>query len=278
MLIGYNTNGFAHHRLEDTIEILAEIGYQSVALTLETDLLCPPDQDGVSACVKRASRCLIHCDMQVTIETGARFILDPRRKHQPTLISAASSDRTRRIGFLKAAVDVAAGLGASCVSFWSGTVDDDAPDDLVWHRLIDSIRPLCDYAASREVRLAFEPEPGMFIETMPEFERLFDAVDHPAFGLTLDVGHVHCLNDGVASDHIRRWRERIWNIHIEDMRRGTHEHLMFGTGDMAFKPIIAACEEISYEGPLHVELSRHSHEAVVAARQAFQYLSALLIA
>ena len=128
LALGYNTNGFAHHAPEDALPILKEIGYQSVALTLEHPFFHPPDQRGVGACVDKLGPVLEATGLRVTIETGARFILDPRRKHQPTLISAASEDRRRRIAFLIAAVDVAEALSADSVSLWSGSADDDADD------------------------------------------------------------------------------------------------------------------------------------------------------
>ena len=43
MILGYNTNGLAHHELLDAIELLAEIGYQGVAITLDHGALNPCD-------------------------------------------------------------------------------------------------------------------------------------------------------------------------------------------------------------------------------------------
>src|SRR5262249_23510666 len=92
MLLGYNTNGFAHHRLTDACDILADLGSRSVALTLDYHALDPyaADLPAQLAVVKwllgrRGLRCVV--------ETGARFLLDPRHKHQPTLVSAAPDGR-----------------------------------------------------------------------------------------------------------------------------------------------------------------------------------------
>ena len=271
MYFGYNTNGFAHHRLEDTLTILAELGYEGVALTLDYHTINPLEP-GWEKTAEKVRWQLEQLKLRCVIETGARFLLDPRRKHQPTLISSTSAGQSERYQLLVGAVDVASALGAESVSYWSGSSDQAAPESKLIARLIGWSWELADYAARMRVRLAFEPEPGMFIDTMERFEGLHQRVNRPNFGVTLDVGHVHCLNDGSIVDHIRRWKDKLWNVHIEDMRRGAHEHLMFGDGEMDFPPILKALDEIGYAGGVFVELSRHSHDAVNTARKALEFL------
>jgi sugar phosphate isomerase/epimerase len=271
MLLGYNTNGFAHHRLDDALALLAELGYQSAAVTLDYHALDPyePDLPGRAA----ATRDLLgRLRLRSVIETGARFLLDVRRKHQPTLLSGSDEGREARLDFLLLAVDVAAELGSDAVSFWSGTPDDAAPEEELMRRLADGCRRLCDHAARRGVPLAFEPEPGMFIDTMTRFDELRRRVDHPSFSLTIDIGHLHCMGEVPIADHLRRWRGPLRNVHIEDMRRGVHDHLMFGEGEIDFAPVLAALDEIGYAGGVHVELSRHSHNAVETARKSLAFL------
>jgi sugar phosphate isomerase/epimerase len=272
MLLGYNTNGFAHHRLEDAVSILSELGYKSIAITLDQHSLNPFEMDVLRPC-ERIRALLTTLNLTCVIETGARFLLDPRRKHQPTLLSSRTEDRRRRRDFLRRAVDLAAELRAGAVSFWSGTPDDPARTDLM-DILVDECNAIADYAAPR-VRLAFEPEPGMFIDTMAKFEELHRRVNHRSFGLTLDVGHLHCMGELAIAEHIHRWKDVLWNVHIEDMRRGVHDHLMFGEGEMDFPPILCALRDIGYQGGIHVELSRHSHDAVNTAKRAFAFLSEL---
>ncbi len=271
MLLGYNTNGFAHHRLSDALRILADLGYRSIALTLDYHALNPYDADLPRQL--REVRDLLHSlQLRVVIETGARFLLDPLRKHQPTLLSPTAAERERRLDFLCRAIDIAQELDADAVSFWSGTAAAGASDTILMSLLAKSCRFLCDYAGWRGVRLAFEPEPGMFIDTMARFEELFRQVRHPRFGLTLDIGHLHCLGETPIADSIQRWRDVLWNVHIEDMRHGVHDHLMFGEGEIDFGEVLEALQVVGYTGGVHVELSRHSHDAVETARRTCRFL------
>ncbi|MCB0074438.1 MAG: sugar phosphate isomerase/epimerase [Caldilineaceae bacterium] len=275
MILGYNTNGFAHHSLEQAIEVIASIGYRAVAITIDHGALNPLDNrnahqlSAVAALLKRHQ-------MTPVIETGCRYLLDPRHKHEPTLVSPSEDKRTQRIALYRYAIDVAKQLEASCVSLWSGVVHDDADDPTALRRLTTALQEVLDYAQQRGVTIGFEPEPGMLIGALSAYDQLQEALDHPDnLRLTLDVGHLHCQQETPIPSYIKRYADEIVNIHIEDMRVGIHEHLMFGEGEIDFPPIIAALSETAYNGPLTVELSRHSHMAPEAARRAFDFLSRL---
>ena len=275
MLLGYNTNGLAHHDPLEAIALLAEIGYQSVAITLDHGPLNPL-ADAWPANLERLKDRLRRPGLKNVIETGARFLLDPRTKHEPTLVTADAAGRQKRIDFLRRAIDAAAYLDSDCVSLWSGICRDNASDEATLERLAESLRVVLRHATDSNVTLGFEPEPGMFIDTLKAFSRLLQWIDAPHLQLTLDVGHLWCQGELPIADYIARWGERIVNVHIEDMRAGVHEHLMFGEGEMQFPPILAALALAGYRGALHVELSRHSHEGPIAAKKAYDFLRPLL--
>jgi L-ribulose-5-phosphate 3-epimerase len=268
---GYGTNGFANHRLADALAVLADLGYDGVALTLDHDHLDPfaPELRRRVAAVARE---LDRRRLAVVVETGARYVLDPWRKHWPTLLGPG---RERRVNLLRLAVRVAADLGAEAVSFWSGTRPDDAPEERAWDNLVAGCAAVVEEADLAGMRLGFEPEPGMLVSDLDGYERLRRRLGNPAlFGLTLDIGHCRCNEDVPVPDCVRRAGPRLVNVQIDDMRRGVHEHLEFGTGEIDFPPVLAALREVGYRGLVAVELPRHSHAAPEVARRSLAFLRA----
>ena len=271
MRLGYNTNGLTGHRWDQALELMHEIGYRSVAITVDHHCLNPysprlPEE------LSRMQRLLERFEMISCIETGARFLLDPRQKHEPTLVSSSAERRAVRVNFLKRCVDIAKTLGSEAVSFWAGVLRDDVPRDVAFQRLAAGIREVLDYSAERGVRLAFEPEPGMLVQTFDDYRELLTLIDGPGFGLCVDIGHVHCLEPRPIAEYLIEWRDRLFTIHIEDMQRGVHDHLRFGEGTIDFPPALRSLQEIGYRGGLNVELSRHSHVAPEVLRESYEFL------
>ena len=270
--LAYNTNGLADHRLEEALAFLADCGYEGVGLTLDHRHLDPFDPD-LPRRLDHLRRLLDHLGLAVVIETGARFLLDPRRKHEPTLLS--ETGRERRVDFLRRAVDIAAALNAEAVSFWSGTRPAEMGHQEAWRRLIDGCARVTEAAEERDVVLAFEPEPGHLVDRLDLYYELAGELGDPErFGLTLDVGHCLCVGEEPIEDAIREAGGRLANVHVEDMRREAHEHLDFGEGEISFPPVLEALREVDYRGLVGVELSRHSHAADAVVPRAIGFLRA----
>ncbi|MFG2803276.1 sugar phosphate isomerase/epimerase family protein [Streptomyces pseudovenezuelae] len=269
---GYGTNGLADLRLDDALTLLADLGYDGVGLTLDHMHLDPLAPD-LAARTRRLARRLDALGLTVTVETGARYVLDARRKHGPSLLDPDPDDRARRAGLLLRAVQVAADLGAHAVHCFSGITPTGTDPDTAWKRLSETLTPVLDTATTAGVPLAVEPEPGHLLATLADFHHLRTTLgDPPALGLTLDIGHCQCLEPLPPADCVRAAGPWLRHVQIEDMRRGVHEHLPFGDGDIDFPPVLAALADTGYRGLTVVELPRHSHAGPHFAEHSLPFL------
>jgi L-ribulose-5-phosphate 3-epimerase len=268
---GYGTNGFANHRLDDALAVIADLGYVGVALTLDHHHLDPFGPD-LGRRVDAVGARLDQLGLGVVIETGARYLLDPWRKHAPTFLD---DDPGPRLDFLRRAVRIGADLGAEAISCWAGVRPPAVPAATAWERLLHGCGQVVAAADAARTRLGFEPEPGMLVQTLDDWFALRDALGAPeCFGLTLDIGHCRCVEPEPVPDCVRRAGPHLVNVQIDDMRRGVHEHLEFGTGEIGFPATLGALDATGYAGLVAVELPRHAHAAPVVARESLAFLTA----
>ncbi|WP_077802015.1 sugar phosphate isomerase/epimerase [Streptomyces sp. JHA26] len=270
--LGYGTNGLTDLRLDDALALLADLGYDGVGLTLDHMHLDPLAAD-LAARTARLARRLDRLGLQVTVETGGRYVLDPRRKHAPTLLDEDEDARGMRVRLLVRALRVAADLGAHAVHCFSGVTPAGTDPDTAWKRLANTLEPVLDVAEDTGIPLAIEPEPGHLLGDLAGFHRLrADLGDPPPLGLTLDIGHCQCLEPLPPAECVREAAPWLRHVQIEDMRRGVHEHLPFGEGEIDFPPVLDALAATGYRGLTVVELPRHSHAGPELAAHSLHFL------
>ena len=269
MRFAFNTNGAANHRLDDALNLIADAGYDGVALTLDIHHLDPfaPDFAGRRRALAARLKVL---GLGAVIETGARFLLDPRAKHEPTLLTADPDGRARRIDFLTRALEVAADTGADAMSFWAGVPKPGvvAADARGW--LEQGAAEIARRAEQLGAVAALEPEPGMLIETVDDWR----ALAIPGLRLALDTGHCLVTGERDPAATVREFAAHLGTVSIEDMKRGVHIHLPFGEGDMDLPGVLQALRDVQFDRLVCVELSRESHRADTMIPASLAYLRA----
>ncbi len=278
--LGYNTNGLIHHRLGDAFRMLAELGYDGVALTPDVGHLDPFEAGPAE--IARVREQAEDLGLSLTVETGARFLLDPRRKHSPSLLELDARDRARRLDLLLRCVALASELGAGVVSFWAGQAPGGERADgrrgpsgevePIWDRLCEGVARVLAEGRAAGLSVAIEPEPGMFIERPEGYLELRRRLgsEGAELGLCLDVGHLLCTGDLPVDARIRELAPYLRQVHLDDIRGRVHEHLPFGEGDLDLAGTVSSLLEVGYGGMAAIELSRDSHRGASAAEEALR--------
>jgi len=129
-----------------------------------------------------------------------------------------------------------------------------------YNTAVREYRELAKVAEQNGVRVALEPlnpilmNVDTFVCSLAQAARVIEAVDHPAFGLFVDVWHV--WEDAAACELIGRYAERIFGVHINDWNtpRAVGDRYIPGEGEIPLLPLIKAVRAAGYRGAYTLEI------------------------
>jgi len=150
------------------------------------------------------------------------------------------------------------------------------PDEEVLAHAVANFRILGDEAQKLGVRIGLE---NVIYPTDPEeYVELLDAIDHPAVGATLDIGHI-CFwlkRDGITrlegptgaafynnclAHIVDQLGKRIIHLHVHDIRLpDISDHRAVGRGIIDFRMLIQRLRDLDFNGMLEFELEEPDDE------------------
>jgi sugar phosphate isomerase/epimerase len=224
--------------LEETVARLAASGYDGLELNGEPDLY---DVARVRACLDQHG---IELWGAVTLmEHGGRDMVHP--------------DRYVRVGtqrYLEDTIRMIAELGGDvlcCVPSTIGKTQPLADPASEWQWCVDGLRAAGEYAGEHGVRIALEPITRFETYLLNRAEQALAMVADVGLsnvGVCLDTYHMHQEEqDPLAA--IRAAGSLLFDFHVADSNRRPP-----GEGAIDWPPIIAALDEVGYEGHLTAEV------------------------
>lgn len=157
---------------------------------------------------------------------------------------------------LKGSVDLAVDVGAPLVVFhMGGPTDDAARRQEAWKRVVDYVGEALDYAAPHWVKLAVDGVWKDWIVDTPEsFLQLHEEIGSPFFGVNFDPCYLTLM--GLDPVEVARlWKGRIVHGHLKDHAGSDPdlEHRIPGQGEMQYRRVVRALEEIGFGEAIAVE-------------------------
>jgi len=113
-------------------------------------------------------------------------------------LNGMNGDTTAEIERVKKMIDLAAVIGAKSVRHDATTGNPNYRSfDAALKTIADACREVTEYAAQKGIKTAVENH-GYFCQDSERVEKLFNAVNHPNFGLLTDMGNFLCADEDPA--------------------------------------------------------------------------------
>ena len=294
--------------LQTALEEAASIGFRAVELPV--DRRSPfVDLDEESTAVSRLTRALHHTGLEISALSNhqeGQLLLGPHGADTDLILPG---DALAKIEFAKARLirtaDLARQLGVSVVCAFTGCEDSSRwfpwplPDG--YERMAPTFRerllPVLDGFGDRNVRLALECHPRQFAYNLETALWALELVEHhQALAFNLDPANLVLagmdpvvfaveLGDRVVHVHAKDCELVRHNVgrsgllaHGEWARRDRGFRFRIpGWGDVRWKSLITELQLVGYSGVLAVEHEDPTMDRREGLRQAFSYLSTLVL-
>src|SRR6516162_8787924 len=256
MQLAFSTNAYLKFSFAEAVRRLAAIGYRGVEIMADVPHAWP-------ACLldeqKEAIRSVL-ADHHLAISNINAFMMnaisDPRQRYwHPSWIEPDRHYRQIRIDHTCRGLTLAREIGAPCITTEpGGPVEPGGSWSKALELFVEGIKPVAEHAEKEGVLLLVEPEPGLLIETVEQFQEFMRHIDSPAVGMNFDIGHAYCVGDDPATT-IPRVKDHIRHFHLEDIAATrVHHHLVPGDGAIDFAAALRAIRGIGYDGWVTIEL------------------------
>jgi sugar phosphate isomerase/epimerase len=261
---------FEGRTFAEVCRLAADLGYEGVEVAPFT--VAESIEDAGAAVRRDMRRAAAEAGLGIV---GLHWLLaSPSGLH---LNNRDSAVRGRTEKYLEALIDFCFDIGGRTLVFGSPRQRNVLPGQTyeeAWENAVRVFGRLAPRAFDRGVCLCIEalgPKETNFINTAAEARRLVDAVDHPGFGLMLDVKGMSDDEEPIP-DIIRRHADRMEHFHANDATtRGP------GFGQTDFAPIGAALREVGYDRWVSVEPLDFRPDAETVARESLPYLKEHLL-
>ena len=163
-------------------------------------------------------------------------------------------------------IDLADALGASFVIVDAAGPETATTDE--WRRIGIRGRYVGEYAADRNVRLAFEIHEGL-AHSGAAARRLVEAIDHAAIGINYDTGNAIYYNDGIDPvDDIESVLDRLFHMHVKDTSGGRGDWAFgpLGSGRVDLPTVLSKALATGFEGPFSLEIEGLAGEDLTRAQ------------
>ncbi|HET6561436.1 MAG TPA: sugar phosphate isomerase/epimerase family protein [Marmoricola sp.] len=192
------------------------------------------------------------------------------------LVAAPAVDVEATQAYLRGCVDLAAQVGAPsvCGPFyaatgraWGMTGDERAAAYAEWR---EHLAPLVDHAADRGVRLGIEPLNRYETSLVNTVEQALTGLGQllgPSLGLALDTYHLN-IEERSSADAVRAAGKHLVHVQVCGNDRGAP-----GRDQTDWPGLLAALDEVGYDGPLNIESFTADNAAIATAASIWRPLA-----